>query len=108
MIVLVALGRRCLALKRKGWAVHVRRRGRRSGGRVAERGEGRAIGALCRGRGCRMGGGGAIDVLGDVECGVGRVVWGRVVLGGVVLEIEALEGGKAKVAVGHVRLLMGM
>ena len=56
-----------------------------------------------------MAGSGAIGVL-DVECGIGRVVWcgGRVVLGWAVLKIEALEGRKTKVAVGHVRMGMGI
>jgi hypothetical protein len=103
--VVVALGRRRLALEER-LAVNVRRRRGRCGSRVAKRREGRAIGARC-GRGWTMAG--PVHVLADVKS-IGWLVWGGrrvVLLGRVVLEIEAPEGGKAEVAVGHVRGRVG-
>lgn len=52
-----------------------------------------------------MGGGGGVDVLGDVEAGIcGLVGGGRrvVLLEGPELKIQALERGKPKIVLGHV------
>lgn len=91
VMVVLALGG--LALIRKRVSVHVRGGRRGCGCRVAKRRKGRAVGG--RGRARR------VDVLGDVEGGVG-LVGVRVVLEGAKLKIQALERGKPKVAGGHV------
>lgn len=106
VVLLLGLGG-TLALKRE-LTVNVggrRCRGRRRRCRVTKGRKGRAVAGRCRGRACIVGGTGPVDVLGDVEGGVGGLVGcgGRVVLlGGMIPKIEALERGKTKVVVWHV------